>query len=63
MGLSALLGAEAEDAGFSRSDAVRKVPIAFLSPSQLQPRRHFDEEELARLAESMRDRKGVPLHA
>lgn len=56
MGLSALLGPEAEDAGITGSDAVRTVPIAFLSPSQLQPRRHFDEEELARLAESMRER-------
>ncbi len=33
------------------------VPVAFLKPNPLQPRRHFDEEELAGLAESIA-RKG-----
>jgi len=58
-GLSALLGEEQDSAGPS-ADSVRTrmVPVAFLKPNPLQPRRHFDEEELAGLAESISE-KGV----
>jgi ParB family transcriptional regulator, chromosome partitioning protein len=60
-GLSALLG-EDKDSGTARADSVRTrmVPVAFLKPNPLQPRRHFDEEELAGLAESIAE-KGVLL--
>jgi ParB family chromosome partitioning protein len=54
MGLSALLGGEPEIA----REGTRSVPIEFLRPSTLQPRRHFGEDELAALAESVRA-KGV----
>jgi ParB family chromosome partitioning protein len=54
MGLSALLGGEPEIA----REGTRIVPIEFLRPSTLQPRRHFGEDELAALAESVRA-KGV----
>jgi ParB family chromosome partitioning protein len=53
MGLSALLGGAPELA-----EGVRTVPIEFLRPSPLQPRRHFAEAELAALAGSIRA-KGV----
>jgi len=56
MGLSALLGADPGGSDPSQAALVRMVPIAFLTPSPMQPRRHFDQEELARLAESLRDR-------
>jgi ParB family chromosome partitioning protein len=54
MGLSALLGGAPELA----PEGARTVPIEFLRPSALQPRRHFDEDELAALADSIRA-KGV----
>lgn len=58
-GLSALLG---EDAGVApaRQDAnrTRTLPVSFLKPNPHQPRRHFDEEALASLAESIAE-KGV----
>jgi ParB family chromosome partitioning protein len=55
MGLSALLGG---DADFLKSPpgAATRVPIEFLAPSPLQPRRHFAEDELDALAESIRAR-------
>lgn len=58
-GLSALLGEE-KDSPASRNDSVRTrmVPVAFLKPNPLQPRRSFDEEELASLADSIAE-KGV----
>src|SRR5579864_1091548 len=58
-GLSALLGDE-KDSTASRNDTIRTrmVPVAFLKPNPLQPRRKFDEEELASLAESIAQ-KGV----
>jgi ParB family transcriptional regulator, chromosome partitioning protein len=55
MGLSALLGGASDLAG---AEGVRTVPIEFLRPSALQPRRYFGEDELAGLAESIRA-KGV----
>ena len=51
MGLSALLG-ELPPAG--AREAAQLVPIDYLEPSPLQPRRHFPEAELAALAASMR---------
>ena len=54
MGLSALLGGAADLTG----EGARTVPIEFLRPSALQPRRHFGEDELAALTESIRA-KGV----
>ncbi|MGH6897359.1 MAG: ParB/RepB/Spo0J family partition protein [Geminicoccaceae bacterium] len=53
MGLSALLGGAA-----ALAEGARTVPIEFLRPSALQPRRHFGEGELAALADSIRV-KGV----
>ena len=55
MGLSALLGGASDLAG---AEGVRTVPIEFLRPSALQPRRYFGEDELAALTESIRV-KGV----
>jgi len=58
MGLSALLGSEAGGEGGVEIDpsAVQTVPIEFLAPSPLQPRRRFDEDELRALADSIRSR-------
>ena len=55
-GLAALLGDETED--YTTLDRVRtskQVPVEFLHPGRLQPRRHFDEESLSALAESIRE--------
>ncbi len=57
MGLSALLGGGDEVyAPESQRVAGQHVPIEFLRPSPLQPRRRFDEAELESLAESIRER-------
>ena len=53
MGLSALLGDAGDLVG---PEGVRIVPIEFLRPSALQPRRYFGEDELAALTESIRAR-------
>ena len=61
MGLAALLGGEKELFAPTGGDRVRTtevVPIEFLRPSPLQPRRNFPEEELEALARSLRE-KGV----
>jgi ParB family transcriptional regulator, chromosome partitioning protein len=55
MGLSALLG---NAAGPASGEGVLMVPIEFLQPAALQPRRYFGEDELAALTESIRA-KGV----
>jgi ParB family chromosome partitioning protein len=55
MGLSALLGNAADRAS---AEGVHMVPIEFLRPATLQPRRYFGEDELAALTESIRA-KGV----
>ena len=58
-GLSALLGDETEDyASLDKALVARIVPIENLTPGKFQPRRHFDETELAGLADSIRE-KGV----
>ena len=56
-GLSALLEADAgiEGAGQGAAAALQQ-PIERLRPSALQPRRRFDETELAELAQSIRER-------
>jgi ParB family chromosome partitioning protein len=56
MGLSALLGGEADLLKAPPPAATSNVPIEFLEPSPLQPRRHFAEDELEALAESIRAR-------
>lgn len=57
MGLSALLGSGSETyQGEAPSGATQRVPIEFLRPSSLQPRRRFDEAELEALAQSVRER-------
>jgi ParB family transcriptional regulator, chromosome partitioning protein len=58
MGLSALLGGDADllRAPAPAPAAGSSVPIELLSPSPLQPRRHFAEDELEFLAESIRAR-------
>ncbi len=58
MGLSVLLGTDGEGGDPSAIEPSRTVPIEFLQPSPLQPRRHFAEDDLAGLAESIRA-KGV----
>jgi ParB family chromosome partitioning protein len=50
-GLSALLGEGGEPAP---ARGQRQLPIEKLEPSPLQPRHHFDEDELASLGESIR---------
>jgi len=58
-GLSALLGDAADEVFAGAGEAApRAVPIEFLRPSRLQPRRRFDEAEIKALAESIRG-KGV----
>jgi ParB family chromosome partitioning protein len=55
MGLSALLG-NAHDGLSAPAERTRMLPIEFLRPSALQPRRRFGEDDLAALAESIRNR-------
>jgi ParB family chromosome partitioning protein len=57
MGLSALLGTS-EDLPPPAGESPSRVPIEFLEPSPLQPRRSFAENELEALADSIRA-KGV----
>jgi ParB family chromosome partitioning protein len=56
MGLSALLGTTQDELPAVTGDRSRTVPIEFLRPCPLQPRRHFAEDDLAALAESIRHR-------
>ncbi len=58
-GLSALLGDEEPDTrGASRDGGPLTVPIEMLRPSRFQPRRHFDDEQLRGLADSIKE-KGI----
>ncbi|TAN03596.1 MAG: ParB/RepB/Spo0J family partition protein [Rhizobiaceae bacterium] len=62
-GLSALIGDEpvaAPKPGEGQSKGVRSVPVAFLRPNRLQPRKTFAADELQDLANSIRE-KGVLL--
>jgi ParB family chromosome partitioning protein len=56
MGLSALLGATADRLPALTGERPRMVPIEFLRPCPLQPRRRFAADDLAALAESIRQR-------
>ncbi|MGD9744558.1 MAG: ParB/RepB/Spo0J family partition protein [Dongiaceae bacterium] len=54
-GLSALLGQESADyASLDRVRTSKMVPIEYLQPGSVQPRRHFGDAELESLAESIR---------
>ena len=58
MGLSALLGGSAEElaAPAPVGQGALSVPTELLQPSRYQPRRHFAEEQLEQLADSIRAR-------
>lgn len=57
-GLSSLLGEVAREApiGGGGAGAVQMMPVASIEPHPEQPRRHFDADALAELAESIRAR-------
>lgn len=56
-GLSSLLGEDAdEDETVPDAGTQRSVPVEFLRPSRFQPRHAFDEEAIAELTESIRQR-------
>jgi len=59
-GLDALLGDEDEEdlSELDRVRATREIPIEQLEPGAFQPRRRFDADDLATLADSIRE-KGV----
>ena len=59
-GLSALIGEEAVPTRgeSAAARATHRLPIAFLRPNRLQPRKRFAQEELNDLADSIRE-KGV----
>ncbi len=56
MGLSALLGGTAGALTAAAPERAHMLPIEFLRPSALQPRRRFSEDDLAALAELIRHR-------
>jgi len=57
-GLSALLGDNGTEdyAALDRLRTSKNVPIEALKPNRYQPRRHFDEEQLVQLADSIREK-------
>ena len=58
-GLSSLLGEVAQEAaveGGAARGGIQMIPVASIEPHLGQPRRHFDEEALAELADSIRAR-------
>ena len=57
-GLSALIGDESLPVRGEVPKATRTLPVAFLRPGKFQPRKFFGEEELAGLAQSVKE-KGV----
>ncbi|HWC64389.1 MAG TPA: ParB/RepB/Spo0J family partition protein, partial [Rhizomicrobium sp.] len=57
-GLSALIGDESMPVRGETPKATRTLPVAFLKPGKFQPRKFFGEEELAGLAQSVKE-KGV----
>jgi len=58
-GLSALLGDTAQDyAELDRARTTKPVPVTQLHPCPFQPRRRFNEEQIAELAESIKQ-KGI----
>lgn len=54
-GLSALLGDAPSIANAPSGDSLRELPIEFIRPNPQQPRRTFDTEELAGLAETIKE--------
>jgi ParB family chromosome partitioning protein len=56
-GLAALLGDAGEEAAsIERARGQKRVPIEFLRPNPRNPRKNFDEDQLAELAASIRER-------
>ncbi len=53
-GLDQLLGVSAGDAADASSSDYRPIAVELIHPSPYQPRRHFDQEALASLADSIR---------
>lgn len=53
-GLSSLLGEVAQDTPLNGGAAIQTLPVASIEPHPGQPRRHFDEEALTELADSIR---------
>ena len=56
MGLSALLGEPAAENDPNAPSPLRQIPVEKLRPSTFQPRRHFPDDELEALAQSIRER-------
>jgi ParB family chromosome partitioning protein len=54
-GLEAILSVSAEGAG-AREEELRRLPVELISPNTDQPRKRFDEDALAQLAESLGER-------
>lgn len=54
-GLGALLGEYMEPEADARGTAETRVPVGSVTPNPFQPRREFDDAELAELATSIRD--------
>ncbi|MBI3706085.1 MAG: ParB/RepB/Spo0J family partition protein [Proteobacteria bacterium] len=54
-GLGALFGEHASEPTAVTLRGVRQVPIGQIRPNRLQPRKHFDDEQLAELARSIRE--------
>jgi ParB family chromosome partitioning protein len=53
-GLSALLGADTEDAAaLDKARSVRTLPTSALKPGRFQPRQNFDPDEMASLVQSI----------
>jgi len=58
-GLSSLLGEDNADyAELDKLRTTKQVPVEFLHPGRYQPRRNFDKEQIADLAQSIRE-KGI----
>ena len=57
-GLSALIGDDMSAAPARDAKSMRTLPVAFLRPNRFQPRKNFADEELADLANSIRE-KGI----
>ncbi len=56
-GLAALLGDDyAEDESVERARGLRSVPIEFIVPNNLNPRKNFNPEDIEELADSIREK-------
>lgn len=53
-GLASLLGPEEDLLGSEEQKEFTRIPVAFIEPNRDQPRKHFDEAELAALSESIK---------